>query len=368
MLIELHPPLALHEQGQRDGNEDSIYPSIDKLGTIANSMFFLVCDGVGGAEKGEEASRIACETFAESLKWKENVMESDITNALLQTEQAFDTYLENHLEAKGMATTLTLVFFDSEGALLAHIGDSRIYYLRQGRILFQTTDHSLVNELIVNNIISAEDAASHPKRNVVSRAIMGSQRPTKADISHISDIQAGDYFFLCSDGILESVTDAQLAFILGENQFSEEDKLSQIFTLCQQNSRDNYSAYLLRVKTVTNENTPANTALSVENTGQGSQEKKNWITPFLTGLAILSVIALILTVAIIWKGGPDVVQSVPDIATEPTDTTVNMDTAVVPSSLTDTSKVKADSNLNTQPAKADDSTSTDTEEKILNSQ
>jgi len=129
MIITLAPPLALHEKGRRDTNEDFIYPGLGDLDALAAARFFLVCDGVGGAERGEEASRIVCEAFAGSLRGLEKVYDHDLERALMLAEYNIDAYVEAHPDAEGMATTLTLVAFDDDGALFGHIGDSRIYHL-----------------------------------------------------------------------------------------------------------------------------------------------------------------------------------------------------------------------------------------------
>ena len=102
-----------------------------------------------------------------------------------------------------MATTLTMVSVGASGITLAHIGDSRIYQFRQGEIIYQTEDHSLVNSLVKLGKISKEEALTHPQKNVIIRAIQGSEHPTEADVVLLKDIQAGDYFFMCTDGVLE---------------------------------------------------------------------------------------------------------------------------------------------------------------------
>lgn len=250
MQIHLYPPQAIHEKGKRQGNEDNIYPPIDEVEKAASSRLFLVCDGVGGEAKGEEASHLACMAIAGRLKENGLVEEADIEDALRQAERDMDEYTGRVPEAKGMATTLTLLCFHEKGATVAHIGDSRVYQVRAGSILFKTTDHSFVEELIANKVISREAAATHPKRNVVTRAIMGSHYPAEAEVGYITDIEEGDYFFLCTDGVLESITDDALVELLGQDGLSDDEKIGRIRSLCLQHSRDNFSAYLVRVKEV----------------------------------------------------------------------------------------------------------------------
>ena len=133
--------------------------------------------------------------------------------------------------------------------LIAHIGDSRIYHLRKGKILYRTEDHSLVNSWLKLGLITQEEAINHPKKNVILRAIQGKKRPTEAEVSIITDVQAGDIFLLCSDGVVESFTDEEL-----ESLFSTRCPLENykeiLVEKCLQKSRDNFSFYLLPVESV----------------------------------------------------------------------------------------------------------------------
>ncbi len=298
MHIEIYPPHALHEKGQRLGNEDYIYPvSLDAI-TANQHKLFVVCDGVGGAEKGEEASRIVCESFAESLDGLDNVYAHDFERALEMAENRMDAFVEAYPDADGMATTLALLVFDIEGAKISHIGDSRVYQIRDGQVRFKTSDHSLVNEMVINNIITAEEAVTHPKRNVVSRAIMGSQRPTKMDTTLIADLKPGDYFFLCTDGILESVSDTALVSILSQSS-TDEQKMLDISKLCNEHSRDNFSAYLVCVKDVIYEDKspiPANEYNNAYEDTQADGMLPKWAAYLLIFVFIAAVLMLLVTV------------------------------------------------------------------------
>ena len=100
---------------------------------------------------------------------------------------------------------------DSDGITFAHVGDSRIYYLRQGEILYRSEDHSLVNLWVSLGKITPEEAATHPQRNVIVRAIEGSHSSTEADVNRWTDVRAGDFVFLCTDGLLEQWSDKEIA-------------------------------------------------------------------------------------------------------------------------------------------------------------
>ena len=148
MNITIGKPWAVSEKGGRLNNEDSIFPPPETANS--NQNLFLVCDGVGGAEKGEVASSLACESFQTffSTFCEGEPSVAFINKAIRYTEARFDDYVAIHPEAKGMATTLTMIFIGTTGITLAHVGDSRIYHFRKGEILFQTEDHSLVNSVV----------------------------------------------------------------------------------------------------------------------------------------------------------------------------------------------------------------------------
>ena len=260
MKLKITTPFALNEIGGRSNNEDSIYPT--KGNATQEDTLFVVCDGVGGAEKGEVASRLVCEGFA--FYFQQKLMGEDalydkefVRGALAYAQGKIDEYLLENPEAKGMGTTLTLVHFNAQGATIAHVGDSRVYHIRGKEIMFKTQDHSFVNGLVRDGIISEEEAKTHPKRNVITRAIQGnSVKPTAADVFVQTDIQKGDYFFLCTDGILEQITDELLVEIVSSDTGNEE-KIKRINACCKDRTKDNYSCYLIPIEKGTNDHAEA---------------------------------------------------------------------------------------------------------------
>lgn len=274
MAISIHPPLGFTFQGQRDNNEDSIYPAVGQA--TPQNRFFIVCDGVGGAQKGELASRIAVESFANYFDKYPSLLfsEADLNAAFNATQAQFDAVLEAQHLLRGMATTFTFVGFHDQGATLAHIGDSRIYQIRNGNIVFKSEDHSKVNYLLKSGMITPEQARTHPERNVIMRAIQGSHRETELEINHLSDVQAGDYFFQCTDGVLENVTDEALGQILLSEQ-ENSAKLQLLLNLCEGNTRDNYSGYLVQVATINDETTDAAWLEAIQSVGFDTPESTN---------------------------------------------------------------------------------------------
>ncbi|MDH6533459.1 serine/threonine-protein phosphatase [Parabacteroides sp. 52] len=249
MNITIGKPCAISDIGGRLNNEDSIYPQPETV--ASNQKLFIVCDGVGGAEKGEIASSLACDsiqtyfsTFLEGEPTREF-----IHKAIQYTEARFDDYIRRNPEAKGMATTLTLLYIGTSGVTLAHVGDSRVYQFRKGEILYQTEDHSLVNSLLKIGKISPEEAINHPQKNVIIRAIQGREHATEADVILLRDIQAGDSFFMCTDGVLENLTNETLSFIFSTTKAPDciKDKLVET---CNGRTRDNYSFYIVPIHQV----------------------------------------------------------------------------------------------------------------------
>ncbi len=249
MTITIGKPWAVCEKGGRQNNEDSIYPLPETVGS--NKKLFLVCDGVGGSEKGEVASSLACESFQTffSAFLDGEPTKEFIDRAIRYTEARFDSYVNDHPEARGMATTLTMVSVGTLGVMLAHVGDSRIYQFRNGKILYETKDHSLVNSLVEMGKISKEEALTHPQKNVIIRAIQGTEKPTEVDVALLKDVMAGDYFFMCTDGILERLNDESLSDIFSTYKNPEEIK-DAIMASCCGKTRDNFSFYVLPVQSV----------------------------------------------------------------------------------------------------------------------
>ena len=244
----LHPPVGFSQPGKRDNNEDFIYPLLDSVG--ASDRLFLVCDGVGGGVKGEVASRIVAEQVAAYFRAHPGPSDDETVMAALRSaEAALDMYLTHDPSAVGMATTMTLLHLHELGATVAHVGDSRVCCCRNGQISFETDDHKLVNEWVKQGILTPEQAADHPEHNVITRAVRSTARPAQADVTLLKGLQADDYFFLCTDGVLENLTAAQLSDILA-TAASDADKVAAIRLICDGHTQDNYSAYLNHVQSV----------------------------------------------------------------------------------------------------------------------
>lgn len=248
--MKLGIPYALNEVGGRSNQEDSIFPI--KGEADASTRLFMVCDGMGGHENGEVASGLVCSTFGARLaNIDHEAFTVDMFNdALSAAYDALDREDPNPESQRKMGTTMTFLHLNDREVVVAHMGDSRVYHVRPTEsepILYQSSDHSLVNELVRAEIITPEEALTHPRRNVITRAMQPRlESRHKADVRVFGDVMAGDYFFLCSDGVLESVSNDALVEILRRN-VSDAEKIEAIRVMCQASSRDNFSAYLVPI-------------------------------------------------------------------------------------------------------------------------
>ena len=250
MDITIDRPFAASEKGKRNNNEDSIYP-LSEL-TNPGQRLFMVCDVVGGAEKGEVASYLTCDsfyTFFNTFFEGDDPSEEFINKAVRYAESRLDEYVSLHPEAHGMATTLTLLYIGVSGITIAHIGDSRIYQWREGRIIYETEDHSLVQSLVNMGELTKEEAAVHPKKNIITRALSGAACAVNADVALIKDILDGDLFLMCTDGVTECFTNEQLTalFSSGRNAESLKDYLIE---KCTEESKDNFSFHIIPIQSI----------------------------------------------------------------------------------------------------------------------
>lgn len=287
-------PYSIHELGQRQNQEDSMFPAYGK--STSNDRLFILCDGMGGHEKGEVASATVCEAMSQTILSHWNPEEPLSDDLLLQAiEDAYDALdAKDNGEAKKMGTTMTFLCFHSEGATVAHIGDSRVYQLRPAKgdtpaeIIFKTRDHSLVNDLIKIGEITEEEAKNHPQNNVITRAMQPCQeRRSKADIAHLTDIQAGDYFYMCSDGMLEQTSDENLLYIITKPKAKDEQKVEMLRDVTKDN-KDNHTAHLIYINKVEGAPSVAPIApitqseevtIMPSNSESSQRPQGTWITP-----------------------------------------------------------------------------------------
>ena len=253
---------SIYELGKRSNQEDYIYPLPENM--PSSSSLYILCDGRGGHAAGEVASKTVCETVSRFLSVRpenEPFTEEEFNAALNAAYDSLDE-LDNE-EEKKMGTTLVFANFHPNGCFIAHIGDSRLYHIRPSKkeILHVTRDHSLVNELISLGEMTKEEARTSRQKNVITRAVQPHQENRqKADCFNLTDLESGDYLFLCSDGMLEKTEDRELVNILSLH-VSDKKKIDILRNVTKDN-QDNHSAILVHIESLNGErslrNTPRN--------------------------------------------------------------------------------------------------------------
>lgn len=187
----------------RELNEDYYYlPS-------KGEHFAAVADGMGGHAAGEVASRLAVSALAESLRsFGEDLSKENLNAAFACANAAVHKEAGRDNAKQGMGTTLTAIWFNTKNVFLGHVGDSRAYRLRDGVLEQMSTDHSFVEELVRSGAITREQARVHPKRNIITRCI-GVYNEVEVDLMKL-ERRDKDIWFLCSDGLINYVTDEEI--------------------------------------------------------------------------------------------------------------------------------------------------------------
>lgn len=251
MEIKLGKAYSFHQRGKREYQEDSRFPDESIVDT--SQRFFIVCDGVGGCEKGEVASQTVCQTLGRSLKdfdFTNDFTNEDFRKVLDEAYDALDSKVNS--SNRDMATTLTFICFHAGGCTMAHIGDSRIYQVRPTEgILYRSNDHSMVNAMVHNGALAPEQAINHPQSNVITRymeSVNSDQNRCMATVMRTVDVSSDDYFLLCTDGVLHKVSDDELQTILNSEE-SDQSKMQKIADMSA-DSEDNNTAFLIHVTEV----------------------------------------------------------------------------------------------------------------------
>ena len=195
----------------RANNEDSIFVSNEGVGPLEN--LYIISDGMGGHNAGEVASGKAIEFFVEHIKTHEGNPTGDgilalMTEAVRYANSSVYSISCQNRSMSGMGTTFTVATFMGGRGYIAHLGDSRAYVVKRDGMRQITVDHTYVNDLVRASIISDEQARTHHLRNVITRAL-GSEPVCEVDAYSV-DVEEGDRFLLCSDGLSTMLEDSQI--------------------------------------------------------------------------------------------------------------------------------------------------------------
>jgi PPM family protein phosphatase len=226
----------------RQNNEDSILD-------LADRGVFAVADGMGGHAAGEVASGIAVDALCDL--WPDGGPVDDPADPLSRTVVHANAEIrrrsQTEMDKRGMGTTLTAFAIQPSGdrGLIAHVGDSRAYRLREGRLEQLTKDHTWVQERVDAGVLSAGNARNHPYSSILTR-VLGTEETVDPDMIELA-MQAGDLYLLCSDGLSGMVEDQQIATVLGGDTSIQEKSLELIKAAHEGGGQDNVSAVLVRI-------------------------------------------------------------------------------------------------------------------------
>ncbi|HIS52818.1 MAG TPA: Stp1/IreP family PP2C-type Ser/Thr phosphatase [Candidatus Onthomonas avicola] len=187
----------------RRQNEDACYTQ-----TGPELALGIVCDGMGGANAGEVASQLAIEAFSRVVQTGGAPPEELMRRGLEQANREVYCYGWEHPDCRGMGTTLAAAMVLEDMAYLLNVGDSRVYVLCGQNIRQITRDHSLVEELVQAGQITREEARTHPRKNIITRAL-GTERHVTGDL-YLHHIIPGELLLLCSDGLCNELTDEEM--------------------------------------------------------------------------------------------------------------------------------------------------------------
>ena len=205
MALRIAEKASLTDVGrQRQSNEDSF---------LEREPVFAVADGMGGARAGEVASRMAVEAFESA--GAEEAPEELLRDVAREANRRIYEMAQSDSEHAGMGTTLTAAMVSGREVAVGHVGDSRLYRLRDGTLERLTEDHSLVEELVRQGRLTPEEAENHPQRSIITRALGPEPDVDVETFTHRA--RGGDIYLICSDGLSGMVSEEDMASTLTES-------------------------------------------------------------------------------------------------------------------------------------------------------
>lgn len=246
---------GLTDVGQiREHNEDYIDWDVPR-GLI------MLADGMGGHNAGEVASELAVNSIKEALYEVinpedpvENLdLREMLKQAIIYANEEINRHSAEHPACAGMGTTIVTSLFDGETVVFAHVGDSRIYRLRNNKLEQMTSDHSLVQEMVDNGFLTEEEAMTSASRNLITRAL-GIADAVDVDVTE-DNIEVGDIYLHCSDGLTDLVTDQEILAILIDNTGDLEAANQELVNLAnEKGGKDNISVILVSLNKAYSDN------------------------------------------------------------------------------------------------------------------
>jgi protein phosphatase len=236
-MLRIAEAVELTDTGrQREANEDSYF---------SRAPLFAVADGMGGAQAGEVASRMAVEAF-ERADESDAAPEELLRRTAQEANREIFDLAQGDSSRSGMGTTLTAALLHGDEISFGHVGDSRAYVFREGKLKQITNDHSLVEELRRQGKLTRDQAAEHPQRSVITRAL-GPEPNVDVDTMTFS-ARPGDVFLLCSDGLTTMLEDEDVAAILARESDLHKAARRLVRAANERGGRDNITVVLFRLE------------------------------------------------------------------------------------------------------------------------
>ncbi len=231
---------SISNRGLRKRNEDACSSDNDR-------GIFLVADGMGGHHRGDVASTAFIETAMNFLSTPKNVTDyfDLLSRAVSAANDCIYRLSQTEEEGKPMGTTAVICILENNRYHVGWVGDSRAYLFRKGKLRQVTKDHSLVQNLVDQKVISEKEALTHPERNVITRAI-GTDQQVETDFTY-GELKKGDLIFLCTDGICGVLENKKIQKLLKEKKSLEEKTKNIIDSAMKAGSEDNATAILIEV-------------------------------------------------------------------------------------------------------------------------
>jgi serine/threonine protein phosphatase PrpC len=234
----------------RKNNEDSFgyWEPEDDQQFLRKGRLAIVADGMGGYEGGQEASRLAAETLVSVYR---DSADADPQQALVEALQSAHHQIRQysfvHPELRGMGTTCTAAAIVQDQLYYVHVGDSRLYLIRDGQITRVTRDHSYVGRLVESGMISPEEAETHPQRNILTAALGTNPELIMDSPTQPTSLRPKDVLLICSDGLWGQVRDAEILDAV-DNQNVEKAGRKLIELARERGGPDNITVQILRLR------------------------------------------------------------------------------------------------------------------------
>ncbi len=221
-------------------NEDSYFVP------ASGERYCCIADGMGGAQAGEVASAIAVEVFADYMKDILPPPHERLRRAVVAANRAIFERAQADPSMAGMGTTITALLIDGDEAHIAHVGDSRAYLLRNRALMKVTTDHTLVEEMVLKGVITVREAKTHPRRNIITRCL-GTSEAVEIDLLRIR-MEPNDVFLLCSDGLSSYVGEHEILEILNSRMKRENKPAALVGKALDAGGHDNVTVLLVTLE------------------------------------------------------------------------------------------------------------------------